>query len=289
MKNNLHVKSLTSTLTIISCLISQPLLLQAQNKTVEPPEIFTINCSACHHLKQVTVGPSLVEIAKLYKKDEAAFMKWCVSPGKKRANMAQMPSMAHISESDLKLIRLYILKATGGVKQIEVVKTDAYAKTATMTARPRIIRTFIPDSGPSSIYIALPTEGKHNVAWDADLCRLRYITTGEPNAWEYYKENGNALATMGETCYTEKNFIFTGETKPKFKGYRVKDSLPTFIYTLGEIKITEQIRMEKGAIQRVITGSPTLPKHLAPNHQSEQMQTSSSLDQQTLTITHTPK
>jgi cytochrome c551/c552 len=59
----------------------------AKKKEAQPkePQAFTINCKACHLLEDVQVGPSLIEIAKLYpRKHKKEFLQWCVNPGKKR-------------------------------------------------------------------------------------------------------------------------------------------------------------------------------------------------------------
>ena len=119
--------------------------------------------------------------------------------------MIPMPAMAHVSEPDLSEIYTYIQNATKGIKQANVKAGDPYPDGATMTARPRIICTFMPDTGPASLYIALPTDVKHNIVWDTTHCRLRYITTGEPNAYRYYKGSGTGLATTGDTIYTEES------------------------------------------------------------------------------------
>ena len=268
-------------------LMLQSLSVSAENEEVATPLAFTINCSGCHLLDKAVVGPSLVDIAKIYHKDEAAFIKWCVEPGKKRPQMPQMPSMAHVAEGDLKEIYQYIIKATKGTKNAKVQKGDLYAESPTMAARPRIIRTFIPDSGPASLYVALPTEEKHNLVWDTDLCRLRYITTGEASAWGYYRSNGNDLAKMGKKCYTENASLFTSELKPEFKGYRVKEGLPTFIYMIGEVEITEAIELEGNVIKRTFTGSPSLPVYQAPDRETKELRTTSQVSGQSLTVIHT--
>ncbi len=260
----------------------------AQDKPKEAPTVFTTNCAFCHLLDKDQVGPSLVEIAKIYKGDEAGFIQWCVDPGKKRPNMPQMPAMAHVSKDDLKITYDYIMGVTKGVKKSAVKATDAYAKGVTMSARPRIIRTFIPDSGPASLYIALPTSAKHNIVWDTGLCRLRYITIGEPNAWSYYRSNGNDLARMGEKVYTEEE-VFTDATAPDFKGYHVKDGLPTFIYKIGDREIMESITLKDGVVYRIISSKGSLPKYRLPQETSKSLKTTSRVSQQTITIIHTPQ
>ena len=44
--------------------------------------LFTTNCSVCHLPDRQIVGPSLVEISKLYPNKETLpeFLKWCETP-----------------------------------------------------------------------------------------------------------------------------------------------------------------------------------------------------------------
>jgi len=150
----------------LSCAVFGSLFLalpcSAQQKA---PEAFTTNCQACHLLDQEQVGPSLVAIAKLYpRKKRKDFIKWCVDPGKKRPEMAQMPSMAHIPADQLSAIHTYILSTTKNKSNRVKSKEDLYGQSPTAVARPRVTRTFLPETGPASILFALATTEKHNKA-----------------------------------------------------------------------------------------------------------------------------
>jgi plastocyanin len=107
-------------------------------------------------------------------------------------------------------------------------------------------RTFMPDSSPAAIAVALP--GGHSYCWDAGACRLRY-------AWRdgFIKKNGSfgrwrTLPTIeGRVYLRERNFPFhfnsQTEKKPKtnFLGYRMIDGIPQFRYEFGEAEFTELI------------------------------------------------
>ncbi|MCL2329715.1 MAG: cytochrome c, partial [Phycisphaerae bacterium] len=55
--------------------------------------VFRDACSNCHAVDHVLVGPSIREIAQLYKGNPAGIVTWAKSPGKKRTGFPQMPTM----------------------------------------------------------------------------------------------------------------------------------------------------------------------------------------------------
>jgi cytochrome c551/c552 len=226
---------------------------------IEEPQPFTINCKACHLIDQALVGPSLVELAKIYKGKPDEFLKWTRAPAKKRPKMIQMPSMAHVSDQDINTIYTYIVAATKGVTEKKSKNGDPFANHPHTTRRPRVQRTFLPNTGPASLYVALPGVAKLNLVWDTTLCRLRYITEGEHDDWPYLRSNGNAFATVGKTLYTEENSAFSlksGIAPPSFRGYRInKDGLPTFLYKIGSIDIAETITGSDKTITRTFVVS----------------------------------
>jgi len=208
------------------------------------------------------VGPSLIEIAKLYPQNKSKqFVKWCVDPGKKRPEMAQMPSMAHIPEADLLEIQSYIIKVAAGRNPRVKNAKDNYKKSPTAISRPRVTRSFFPNTGPASM--ALPTKQKLNAIWDTDVCQLRYISHGEIDNFPYLKSNGNSLAKVGKIIYTETP-LFKTDAKPQFKGYEISNTgFPTLHYSLESTTIKETYSVEGETVTRIITASPNLPDLLA--------------------------
>jgi cytochrome c len=67
------------------------------------------NCASCHAVDKVLVGPSLVEIANIYKNNPDGIVKWAMNPGKKRAGFQQMPSFSHLPPEQLKMVADYML------------------------------------------------------------------------------------------------------------------------------------------------------------------------------------
>jgi len=61
--------------------------------------------------------PTQIEIAKLYRGKEKAFIKWAHNPTPhKRKHLQKMAAMAHVPEADLKKIYSYIMESTKGKK-----------------------------------------------------------------------------------------------------------------------------------------------------------------------------
>ncbi|PHX58069.1 MAG: hypothetical protein CK553_01135, partial [Opitutia bacterium] len=71
--------------------------------------LYEQNCAACHLPDQMVVGPSLIEITKLYDKKPKEFVAWSIKPIKKRNGVIEMPSMAHLGEANLIAVREYML------------------------------------------------------------------------------------------------------------------------------------------------------------------------------------
>lgn len=227
-----------------------PLLIAAAIVTspvvAEPPEqLFAIHCAACHAADYALVGPSLVEIAGIYKEDPEGFVNWSLRPGKKRPEMIEMPSMAHLGKDTLREIHRYILSAAQG-------KTEKKSPTAAdgdpfpdVGARPKVQRMFMPDASPAAIAVALP--GELSYVFDAGECRLRYVWKGGfIDGWPYWKGNGSELAKVdGEIVYREQSPLFrvveSGESSSKFLGYSLSDGIPTFRYRLDGVRFSERI------------------------------------------------
>jgi cytochrome c551/c552 len=213
-----------------------------------PAQVFQINCAACHAADQMIVGPSLVEIAGLYKDNRDGFVKWCIAPQHKREGAIEMPSMAHLGEPVLRDLHGYILQAAAGKTEQKKADGDPFAVPATQVRRPQVQRVFLPEASPAAIAVALP--GDLSFCFDAAECRLRYVWKGGfIDAWSYWKGNGSSLAKIaGEVVYRESRFPLTwpvaGEELPaKFLGYRIaKDGLPTFRYQRGGVTWSETIK-----------------------------------------------
>lgn len=227
-------------------------------------QLFTNNCSACHLLDQMVVGPSLAEIRGLYFGKQEDFLKWCVAPKKKRENVIEMPSMVHVGDEGLRAIYDHIMKVAEGVKAKKQDPGDPYKASATYAARPQVQRIFMPNAGPAAIAVAL--DATNSLCWDAGECRLRYAWTGGfIDGFPYWRGNGSSVAAVvGTVKYTEAKSPFGDIKDVKFLGYTIKDKLPTFRYQIGAQTVTERFTAPKDGtgFQRTFTVTPTPEKPL---------------------------
>lgn len=202
-------------------------------------QLFTNNCSACHMLDQMVVGPSLAEIRGLYNGKPDEFVKWNIAPRKKRPNAIEMPSMVHVGDEGLRAIYEYIMQFSEGAVEKKAAEGDPYATSSTQAARPQVMRIFMPDASPASIAVAL--DDINSICWDAGSSRLRYAWTGGfIDGFPYWRGNGNGLARiLGVVRYTEAASPFGKDASMKFLGYKLKDGLPVFRYKAGDMAVTE--------------------------------------------------
>ncbi|MGJ8642734.1 MAG: plastocyanin/azurin family copper-binding protein [Luteolibacter sp.] len=149
---------------------------------------------------------------------------------------------------------LYVGVKTGKIENDENIPQFAREGAKRLTAakaavvRPSVMRYFLEDAGPAAIAVAL--ENDLNYCWDAGNCRLRYAWTGDfLNVGDTSRSNGNRQAKMrgkefwngggDELTYAIK--LDDPAVKPDFKGYRMVDGKPEFIYMMSGLKVTEFI------------------------------------------------
>ena len=220
--------------------------------------LFKQNCSACHHPEQGLVGPSLAEIRRLYLDKPDDFVKWAISPQKKRPTAIEMPAMGHIGEDGLRAIHQHIMETAKGLVAKKAGDADAYAMSPARSALPQVQRIFMPDASPAAIAVAL--DAKTSFCWDAGSCRLRYVWTGGfIDGFPYWRGNGAGVARLiGKVRYVEKTPIFGSEEPLKFLGYELRDDRPLFRYRIGGTEITESFGVLEGkeGFTRSFTISP---------------------------------
>jgi len=219
----------------------QILALSASIASAAPDgeQLFTTNCSVCHMLDQMLVGPSLAEIRTLYDGKPDEFVKWSVAPQRKRPNVIEMPSMVHVGEEGLRAIHEHVMKVSKGVKVREQKEGDPFAGSPPHVARPQVQRIFMPDAGPAAIAIAL--DGNVSLCWDAGECRLRYVWTGGfIDGHPYWKGNGSSQAKIiGKVRYKESSAPIPLGEPSEFLGYRMEKGLPVLRYRIGPQYVTE--------------------------------------------------
>jgi len=218
--------------------------------------LYEQNCAACHLPDQMVVGPSLIEITKLYAKKPKEFVEWAVKPQKKRNGVIEMPSMAHLGEEKLLAIREHMLAASAGLKEKPPLTKDPLARPA---RRPEIQRMFLPNVGPAAIAVALP--GDLNFCFDAGDCRLRTVWRGDfLDCWAYFKSNGRATAALLGKPLWSLPADESLQKRVKFHGYTVDATgLPTFEYERDGARFRETIVADGKDLARRFEVTTTQP------------------------------
>lgn len=75
--------------------------------------IFEGTCAACHHVDRVLVGPSLTEIAALYRENPAGIVTWTEAPYPKREGFTAMPAFK-LGEEKLLAVAGYMIDLGSG-------------------------------------------------------------------------------------------------------------------------------------------------------------------------------
>lgn len=250
-------------------------LLAGGARAEDPKAVFQVQCSACHAVDHVLVGPSLVEISGIYRNNPDGFVQWCMKPGRKRLAGIEMPSMAAVGEPTLRQLHAYILQEAAGKKEQKASGVDPFAVPRAMVRRPQVQRMFLPDASPAAIAVALP--GDLSYCFDASECRLRYVWKGGfLNASEHWLGNGSKQASIdGDIVYREAAFPLNGipAGPSEFLGYSMKDGLPSFHYLRGGLDIVETLRplSDGSGLSREfrISGTPPLKVEVAPPARAE--------------------
>jgi hypothetical protein len=116
---------------------------------------------------------------------------------------------------------------------------------------PVVFRTFIADSSPRSIAVGLP--GGNAFVFDAQSCRLRYAWSGDfldvKPLWT--GRGGQPARILGLKYFTapETHPLRIGdpehEPQVKFKGYRLVNKFPEFMYEVDGVLVREIITSAK--------------------------------------------
>ncbi|MFC7337302.1 c-type cytochrome [Haloferula chungangensis] len=206
---------------------------------------YEVNCMACHQIDAHTVGPSLIRIASVYPKDKrATFIHWAKNPGKKDPLAVEMPSMAHLPDETLANIHDFILKVVVGKREKKGSPMFANYKEPKREL-PYVVHTFMPDSSPASIVVALP-DGLA-LCWDTAICQFRYAWKGDHTAARGSRKIAGLRAKPFIRATTENFFTKLGNTTPDYRGYRLVEGYPEFDYSMGGVEIRELVRKARHA------------------------------------------
>ena len=121
---------------------------------------------------------------------------------------------------------------------------------------PIVFRSFIQGSSPRSIAVGLP--GLNSYVFDAQLCRLRYAWTGDfldvKPVWA--DRGGGEAKILGQKYFTAHDTypIRIGDPdstpKVKFRGYKLIDGVPEFMYEVDGTPVRELISGMPNGLRR---------------------------------------
>ncbi len=242
---------------LVSIFLGAFLLSMASTNTLandDGKSAYETNCQACHADLEDTVGPSLKEIQSLYPANKQSdFLSWTKKPGKKRDNTIQMPAMSHLDDDTLIAIHEYVVSFTPAKKKKKSNKRHNFTFKAPPQTYPYYKRAYMPFASPASVGILLAPGFGLN--WDAATCRLRYVFKSK----QYFLGGENNKEKLESDIIYQENadalWSFAKGLTPKYKGYRLVDDLPVFIYQIGSVEVTESFQpgLTKNSIERRFT------------------------------------
>jgi azurin len=157
-------------------------------------------------------------------------------------NMPDLAKDLNVPEGQRTMIKE--VNASHGGHQVAVSSPHPYP-----LQYPMLYRVFMPEASPAAIAVALSATEAY--CFDAGKCYLRYAWSGGfvDNA-EHWKGNGNKLAKIVGKVYWRDSTSFPFKIGSElrlpvvhFKGYSLKNRLPTFRYLLDEIEVLETITL----------------------------------------------
>ncbi len=72
--------------------------------------LFQTNCAICHAAATRLVGPSMAEVAPIYRDNNEALKQWIKNPGRKRMDYPAMTGFPHLTDKQLSDISEYVLQ-----------------------------------------------------------------------------------------------------------------------------------------------------------------------------------
>ncbi|MFD2256914.1 c-type cytochrome [Luteolibacter algae] len=200
---------------------------------------YQTNCIACHQLDFTSVGPSLVNIAKVYPKEKKAeFIQWAIKPGKKNPLLIEMPSMAHMGEENLAHIHDYLLKVTKGVKH-KKGKDQFQPVPEPKRDLPYVRYAFLPESSPASF--AIIYEGETSACWDTEACRLRYLWKSGQTRLVTHRDVYDLPAPPFHIETSPVFWSFAAGKRPRYHGFNLIQRQPEFHYQIADVEIRELV------------------------------------------------
>ena len=244
----------------------------------------TQGCAACHQINQpadpnkVMVGPPLAAVGSRYADDPKGLETILTSlkqGGGGKWGQNEMPPQSHITKEQAGQLARWILtlrqkdgagdnnKATQeppiAVTHSPLIGEKRLGTVVQVTDTPLVYRTYLPGASARAIAVGLPAKmGGISYAFSAAGCRLLYVWSGGfidmEKAWTGH--GGWYAGIIGERFYhAPAGFplrignAFDPEKKPQldFKGYRLVDGQPRFLYEVDGHPVSQEMRYDAGS------------------------------------------
>jgi hypothetical protein len=216
-----------------------------------------MGCVTCHSLREfkpavaadATRGPELTLMSTRLRAD--FFRRWMHEPARIQPGTA-MPNFftdKPIADADRTIDVLWSYASLGQSMPAPKGIKEKRNYTLIVTDEPLVSRCQVPDPAGTIVYgISVGLPGMINYTFDAEHVVFRAAWQGGflDMAGDWGDRGGNPVKVLGQRFYSQATFpIRIGDPDadaPRvFKGYELKDKIPTFIYTVGGVEVRERI------------------------------------------------
>jgi mono/diheme cytochrome c family protein len=216
-----------------------------------------MGCVTCHSLREfkpavaadATRGPELTLMSTRLRSD--FFRRWMHEPARIQAGTA-MPNFftdKPREEAARTIDTLWAYASLGQSMPAPVGVKEKRNYTLIVTDTPIVSRCQVPDPAGTIVYgISVGLPGMINYTFDAEHVMFRTAWRGGflDMSGDWDGRGGNPVRVLGKRFYSQAVApLRIGDAEvdaPRvFKGYELKERIPTFIYTVGGVEVRERI------------------------------------------------
>jgi mono/diheme cytochrome c family protein len=216
-----------------------------------------MGCVTCHSLREfkpavaadATRGPELTLMSTRLRAD--FFHRWMHDPARVQPG-TPMPNFftdKPRDQADRTIDTLWAYASLGVAMPPPIGIKETHSYVLIVTDTPIVQRCQIPDPSGTIVYgISVGLPGLTNYTFDARHCLLRAAWQGGflDMTGDWADRGGNPVKILGQRFYSSTTPpILLGspdaDLPRTFKGYELKDNIPTFVYTVGDAQIRERI------------------------------------------------
>jgi len=216
-----------------------------------------MGCVTCHSLREfkpavaadATRGPELTLMYTRLRSD--FFHRWMHEPARIQPGTA-MPNFftdKPRDQADRTIDTLWAYASLGQSMPAPVGVKEKHNYTLIVTDTPIVSRCQVPDPVGTIVYgISVGLPGRINYTFDAEHVMFRTAWRGGflDMSGDWDGRGGNPVRILGQRFYSQAiaplRIGDADKDSPRvFKGYELKEKIPTFIYTVGGVEVRERI------------------------------------------------